>query len=242
MSTFEERPPRPAFGLYKRALVAALLIVLAAAGTVSAAILLEVKDDVAIFVNANRHNRIKGITNVLDDVPGGGPQTILVAGSDHRWADRKTKSPPRSDTIMLIRLDPSKGATGVMNIPRDLKVTIPGHGVAKINESFSDGGPALLVKTVHQLTGLSISHVVVVNFGGFARAVNRLHCVYVDVDRHYYHSNAGLPPSQQYAEIDVTARYQRLCGKDALEYVRYRHGDNDFIRSARQQDFLPQSK
>jgi LCP family protein required for cell wall assembly len=130
----------------------------------------------------------------------------------------------------------------VMNIPRDLKVAIPGYGISKINESFSDGGPALLVKTVHQLTGLSISHVVVVNFGGFARAVNRLHCVYVDVDRHYYHSNAGLPPSQQYSEIDVPAGYQRLCGQDALAYVRYRHGDNDFLRSARQQDFLRQAK
>jgi LCP family protein required for cell wall assembly len=143
---------------------------------------------------------------------------------------------------MLMRLDPSKGATGVMNIPRDLKVTIPGHGIAKINESFSDGGPALLVRTVRQLTGLRINHVVVVNFGGFSRAVNRLGCVYVDVDRQYHHSNAGLPPSQQYAEIDVPAGYQRLCGQNALAYVRYRHGDNDFIRSARQQDFLRQAK
>src|SRR3954454_1739717 len=242
MSTFEERPPRPAFGLYKRAALAAVIIVLAGAGAVSAAVLLQVKSAVDHFNKFAPPNRIKGITNVLDDVSGGGPQTILVAGSDHRWADRKTKSPPRSDTIMLIRLDPSKGATGVMNIPRDLKVEIPGRGTAKINESFSDGGPALLVKTVRNLTGLTINHVVVVNFGGFSRAVNRLGCVYVDVDRHYYHSNAGLPPSQQYAEIDVPAGYQRLCGKDALEYVRYRHGDNDFIRSARQQDFLRQAK
>src|SRR3954447_10863149 len=242
MSAFEERPPRPAFGLYKRALVGALIIVLASAGAVSAAVLLQVKDAVDAFNKFAAPNRIKNIKGALDDVDTGGPQTILVAGSDHRWADRKTKSPPRSDTIMLIRLDPSKGATGVMNIPRDLKVDVPGRGTTKINEAFSDGGPALLVKTVRNLTGLTINHVVVVNFGGFSRAVNRLGCVYVDVDRHYYHSNAGLPPSQQYAEIDVPAGYQRLCGKDALEYVRYRHGDNDFIRSSRQQDFLRQAK
>src|SRR3954453_16664279 len=129
-----------------------------------------------------------------------------------------------------------------MNIPRDLKVTLPGHGTTKINEAFSLGGPAGLVRAVRNLTGLTINHVVVVNFGGFARAVNRLGCVYVDVDRPYYHSNAGLPPSQQYAEIDVPAGYQRLCGQDALEYVRYRHGDNDFVRSSRQQDFLRQAK
>src|SRR4051794_37198939 len=242
MSTFEERPPRPAFGLYKRALVGALVIVLASAGAVSAAVLLQVKEAVDAFNKFAPPNRIANPDSFLDKVDAGGPQTILVAGSDHRWADKKTKSPPRSDTIMLIRLDPSKGATGVMNIPRDLKVEIPGRGTAKINESFSDGGPALLVKTVRSLTGLTINHVVVVNFGGFSRAVNRLGCVYVDVDRHYYHSNAGLPPSQQYAEIDVPAGYQRLCGQDALEYVRYRHGDNDFVRSSRQQDFLRQAK
>src|SRR3954465_3012301 len=109
MSTFEERPPRPAFGLYKRAIVGALIILLASAGAVSAAILLEVKDDVSIFIHAGRHNRIKGIENVLDPIDPGGPQPILGAGSDPRGADRKTKSPPRSDTIMLIRLDPSKG-------------------------------------------------------------------------------------------------------------------------------------
>lgn len=242
MSTFEDRPPRPGFSLYKRAALAAVLILLASAASVATAALLQVKDAVDAFNRFAGRNQIHGIKNVLDNVDPGGPQTILVAGSDHRWADTKTKSPPRSDTIMLIRLDPSKGATAVMNIPRDLKVTIPGHGIDKINASFSDGGPALLVKTVHQLTGLGISHVVVVNFGGFARAVNRLGCVYVDVDRHYYHSNAGLPPSQQYSEINVPAGYQRLCGQNALAYVRYRHGDNDFIRSTRQQDFLRQAK
>ncbi|HET9677028.1 MAG TPA: LCP family protein, partial [Solirubrobacterales bacterium] len=63
-------------------------------------------------------------------------------------------------------------------------------------------------------------------------------CVYTDVDRRYYHSNAGVPPSEQYSEIDVKPGYQLLCGKRALEYVRYRHTDTDIVRSARQQDFL----
>jgi LCP family protein required for cell wall assembly len=144
---------------------------------------------------------------------------------------------------MLIRLDPAKGATGVMSIPRDLRAPIPGHGDGeKINQAFSYGGPALMVRTVRQLLGIPIHHVVTVNFGGFARAVNRLGCVYVDVDRRYHHSNAGLAPGQQYSEIDLPAGYQKLCGQDALSYVRYRHGDSDFVRSARQQDFLRQAK
>jgi LCP family protein required for cell wall assembly len=148
--------------------------------------------------------------------------------------------------MMLVRLDPSKEATAVMNIPRDLKVPIqvPGGGIdtTKINAAYSYGGPALAVKTVRNLLHIPINHVVNVNFGGFQRAVNRLGCVYVDVDRRYYHSNAGLPPSQQYAEINIPAGYQKLCGSQSLDYVRFRHADDDLVRAARQQDFLRQAK
>ena len=85
-----------------------------------------------------------------------------------------------------------------MSIPRDLKVPIQvpgGIDTTKINAAYSYGGPALAVKTVRNLLHIPINHVVNVNFGGFQRAVNRLGCVYVDVDRRYYHSNAGLPVS-----------------------------------------------
>ena len=81
-----------------------------------------------------------------------------------------------------------------------------------------------------------------VDFNGFADAVNAIDCVYVDVDRHYYHSNVGLAATEQYAEIDVPAGYQRLCGYNALQYVRYRHDDNDLVRAARQQDFLREAR
>ena len=117
------------------------------------------------------HPRLK---NVLDDVPGGGPQTILVIGSDERFEDRKLAHAARSDTMILVRLDPDKEATAVMSIPRDLKVKIPGHGTDKINAAYSDGGPKLTVKTVRNLLHVPINHVVNVNFGGFRRAVNRL--------------------------------------------------------------------
>jgi hypothetical protein len=80
--------------------------------------------------------------------------------------------------------------------------------------------------------------VVNVDFLGFVRAVNAIGCVYTDVDRRYYHSNVGVPPSEQYSEINIQPGYQLLCGKEALEYVRYRHTDTDLVRSARQQDFL----
>ena len=240
MAVYEERPPRPAFSVYKRAALGAVSIMLLTAAAVSTAVLLQVKDVVDIY-NKVRHP-IPHLKGALDDVEAGGPQTILLLGSDRRYVQIKTKDPARSDTIMLLRLDPSKGATAVMSIPRDLKVTIPGHGTSKINDSYSFGGPALTVRTVRQLLGIPINHVVNVNFGGFRGIVNRLKCVYVDIDRRYYHSNEGLAPSQQYAAINIPAGYQKLCGQKALDYVRFRHADNDFIRSARQQDFLRQAK
>jgi LCP family protein required for cell wall assembly len=110
--------------------------------------------------------------------------------------------------------------------------------VNKFNAAYTYGGPNLTTKVVKQLTGLQINHVVNVNFTGFADAVNAIDCVYFDVDHHYYHSNYGLPASEQYAEIDIKAGYQLMCGYKALQFVRYRHDDNDIVRSARQQAFL----
>jgi polyisoprenyl-teichoic acid--peptidoglycan teichoic acid transferase len=240
VAVYEERPPRPAFGIYKRAALGAVSILLLTTAAVATTVLLQVKNSVDIFNSVARP--IPHIKGVLDGVSAGGPQTILLLGSDRRFADIKAKNPVRSDTIMLLRLDPSKGATAVMSIPRDLKVTIPGHGISKINQAYSDGGPALTVRTVRELLGIPINHVVNVNFGGFRGIVNRLKCVYVDIDRRYYHTNAGLAAGQQYAAINIPPGYQKLCGQKALDYVRYRHGDNDFIRSARQQDFLRQAK
>jgi LCP family protein required for cell wall assembly len=244
----DNRPPRVAFGMYKRFAIAGVLITLLTAGAVASAGLLEINSDINVFVNAGRGHVIPGLEKpgVLDGVSAGKAQTILVLGSDRRFIDVKQDNPARSDTMMLVRLDPSKEATAVMNIPRDLQVPIqvPGGGIdtTKINAAYSYGGPALAVKTVRNLLHIPINHVVNVNFGGFERAVNRLGCVYVDVDRRYYHSNVGVPVSGQYAEINVPAGYQKLCGEKSLDYVRFRHADDDLVRAARQQDFLRQAK
>ena len=138
-----------------------------------------------------------------------------------------------------MRIDPGKGVA-LMSLPRDLKVEIPGHGTDKINVAYTLGGPKLTIKTVKKLTGLAINHYVDVSFHGFAEGVNALGCVYVDVDRRYFNDNAGLGFGQNYAVINVKPGYQKMCGQRALEYVRYRHTDNDIVRGARQQDFLRQ--
>jgi polyisoprenyl-teichoic acid--peptidoglycan teichoic acid transferase len=173
--------------------------------------------------------------------PSGKPQTLLLVGSDRRYGDARGDA--RSDTLMLIRLDPKQNATTVLSIPRDLRVTIPGQGIDKINAAYGEGGLDLTTRTVRQLLStpgdrFRVNHAIAINFNGFRDAVDIVHCVYIDVDRRYYHSNLGVPIGQRYAEIDIQPGYQRLCGQQALDYVRFRHLDNDIVRADRQQGFL----
>jgi LCP family protein required for cell wall assembly len=162
----------------------------------------------------------------------------MILGSDRRPKINKEGALPgaRSDTIILMRLDPDKKAIALMSLPRDLKVRIPGHGTDKINAAYEIGGPKLTLRTVKRLTGLPINHVINVDFRGFWAAVDAIGCVYADIDRRYYNNSAA------YTYINVESGYQKLCGRKALQYVRFRHEDNDLVRSARQQDFLRQAK
>jgi LCP family protein required for cell wall assembly len=229
-----EPAPKPK-RFWWRFLLASLLIVAVSAGTTAAASLLYL-DSIANAIRPENDKLQKKLNRFLADAGDGGAQTFLVIGSDKRANEEE--DPGRSDTTMLVRLDPDKGLISMMSIPRDLKVEIPGYGTGKFNEAYSYGGTKLTLQTVKQLTGLPINHVVNVDFLGFAQGVYAIGCVYTDVDRRYYHSNEGVPPSEQYAEINIQPGYQLMCGKEALDYVRYRHTDTDIVRSARQQEFL----
>jgi LCP family protein required for cell wall assembly len=237
-------PPRLARGMYKRFVMAGVIITCLCAATVASAVLLEVKEAVDIFRRSTTPIDPQ-VKELLADVAPGKPQTILVIGDDRRKAEALKKHPPptRSDTMILVRLDPHQRATALMSLPRDLVVDIPGHGRQKLNAAFAYGEDRLTLRTVRNLLQIPIHHYVRVTFWGFRGAVDKLGCVYVDVDRRYYNDNhppdGGGPP---YAVIDVGAGYQRLCGQDALDYVRYRHLDNDLIRAARQQSFLGEAK
>jgi polyisoprenyl-teichoic acid--peptidoglycan teichoic acid transferase len=234
-----EKPPKVGQGLIKRALVAGLTIVILAAGAVSAAGFLEANDVLKALEIPGREP-----IDIPEITPGeaGKAQTLMILGSDERYGDKKAGFKPRSDTIILVRLDPKKEATAVVSIPRDLKVDIPGYANDRINSAYELGGPRLTVKTVKKLFSrpgqpFAINHVVNVNFGGFRRVINYVGGVYVDIDRDYFNDNSG---GDNFAAIDVNPGYQKLKGQNALDYVRYRHGDNDLVRGARQQDFLRQ--
>jgi LCP family protein required for cell wall assembly len=214
--------------LWLRFVAASLLIVVSMATATAVSLL------VYLTGIAKGLGGLDNVRNMLVATDPGHPQNILILGSDKR-ADTPGDT-GRSDTTMLLHV--SGDEINLMSIPRDLRVNIPGHGVDKFNAAYTYGGPKLTLTVVKQLTGVEFNHVVNVDFNGFADAVNAIDCVYVDVDHHYYHSNLGLGVAEQYAEIDVPAGYQRMCGYNALQYVRYRHEDNDLVRAARQQDFL----
>ena len=88
-----------------------------------------------------------------------------------------------------------------------------------------------------KLTGLPINYLITVNFKGFIEIVDRVGGVWVDVDRRYFNRNVGTEATN-FANIDLRPGYQRLKGRDALSYVRYRHTDSDLFRLARQQQFV----
>ncbi len=229
-------PKRKRFWL-KFSFAATLIICVSAAAT-AAGVLLYI-DSIAHALGHNNklHNKLQ---RALANIEPGEPQTLLLIGSDKRANLDEQRG--RSDTTILLRIDPEEDRIAVMSIPRDLKVEIPGFGTEKFNAAYTDGGPKLTLQLVKELTGLDVNHIVNIDFLGFVRAVDAIGCVYTDVDRRYFHSNAGVPASEQYSEIDIQPGYQLLCGIKALEYVRYRHTDTDIVRSARQQSFISDAR
>ena len=166
---------------------------------------------------------------------GDRPWNILVIGSDKR-AGTKGGDDGRGDTLILVRLDIKRNFISMLSFPRDLYVPIPGYGQNKINAAYAFGGYKLAIETIQQLTGEKIHHFFNVDFEAFRRLVNDADGVYLDVDRWYFNDNSGS--GENFEQLDIKPGYQKLNGFDALDYVRYRHGDTDFGRIARQQAFL----
>src|SRR5919106_2431861 len=168
------------------------------------------------------------------------PATALVIGYDKRLGVEATEE-ARSDTIMLLRADPSDGAESIsmLSFPRDLWVEVrcPGRSyfMGPINAAYLTCQEQGVVETVKGLTGLEINYLVSVNFRGFKLMVEKLGGVWIDVDRRYFNDNSF---GSSYATIDLKPGYQKLKGQDALDFVRYRHADSDIHRNARQQSFV----
>lgn len=170
--------------------------------------------------------------------PGGLDEatTILLVGDDsgddlpEEYADLATgeRDGQRTDTIMVLRIDPqSKKVTGI-NFPRDLQVPLCDGNTDKINAAWYYGGPECLIETVRDFSGVSIDHYVAVNFAGFVRTVDAVGGVTMYLEE---------PMEDPKAHVDLPAGCVTLDGRSALGFVRTR-SDSDYGRIARQQRFM----
>jgi len=183
---------------------------------------------------------LKVAQKTLDEVTLPGQAAVaLVVGYDFRIGDDPTAS--RSDTLMLIRADPSTKTISLLSFPRDLLVDVycPGRGpvLDRINSAYSRCGSKGALETVRQLTGVPINYLITVNFHGFKEIVDQVGGVWMDVDRRYYNRNTGSAETN-FANIHLQPGYQKLNGSNALDFVRFRHTDSDLYRLARQQAFV----
>ncbi len=151
-----------------------------------------------------------------------GTQRALLLGSD-----ASADGASRADTIVV-----TKAGGGMLAVPRDTLVDIPGVGEDKINAAFAVGGPDLTAETVENLTGVTVDDYVVVNFGGVEEIVDAMGGITLEVDEPIEVGIEGRP-------VSIPAGTQELDGFEALAYVRYRGGPTaDIGRIGRQQKFL----
>lgn len=154
-----------------------------------------------------------------------GTQRAVLLGSDAR-ADEAA----RSDTIMVAA---TGWDNGMLSVPRDTLVPIPGAGDDKVNAALATGGPELAVETLEGFTGYSIGNYVAIDFNGVQEIVEAMGGITVTVDEPI---ELGTEDGQYYSIAPGT---QTLDGGEALAYVRYRGGaDADIGRVGRQQQFM----
>ncbi|HWC09823.1 MAG TPA: LCP family protein [Acidimicrobiales bacterium] len=191
------------------------------------------------------------VPGLLPDEPGQ-VMNVLLVGSDGRHglsdeaadqAGQGEVSGERSDTIILLHVDPREQRAGILSIPRDLYVPIAGaDGSDRVNAAFALGGPEGLLTTVQESLGIQINHFAEIDFTGFREVVDALGGVSVFVPN---------PARDPYSGLDLPeAGCVELDGQEALAWVRSRHYEyltggrwvqdprGDLGRIGRQQDFL----
>lgn len=157
---------------------------------------------------------------------------IMVMGVDERGDDVG-----RSDTLFVLMADSKSNAVSMLSIPRDTRVKYPaGQGYDKINHAYATGGPPLTQKLVENLLGVQVNYYVKINIAGFQKLIDAAGGVEIDVEKRMYYEDpwdddGGLV-------IDFQPGLQRMNGKTAMQYVRYRDEEGDIGRIERQQKFI----
>lgn len=159
------------------------------------------------------------------------PVYVTLIGVDEREHDIG-----RSDTLILVRIDPKTSRLDVVNIPRDTLVTFKSGKQSKINAAYSIDGAPFVTEVVQDLLGIPRPYYVTLNFKAFEEIIDYLGGVEIDVEKHYQYED---PYQDLY--IDIPAGRQRLDGETALQYVRLRYDgvtNSDIARIERQQKFI----
>lgn len=156
---------------------------------------------------------------------------VLIMGVDRRDGDVG-----RSDTLMLAAVDEEQSRATLLSIPRDTRVEVGTYGYDKINHAYAFGGHEMTLAAVEKIVGVPVTHYVLIDTSAFERIVDAVGGVDINVEKrmHYedpWDDNGGLV-------IDLQPGEQHMTGAQAIQYVRYRDGEGDIGRIARQQHFM----
>ncbi len=176
------------------------------------------------------------------EVDFAGRINVLIMGLDYRDWEDDPDAPSRTDTMMLLTVDPVTYTAGMLSIPRDLWVNVPGYGQNKINTAYflgqanrlPEGGPGLAVKTVEEFLGIDIQYWAQVDFTAFVQFIDYIGGVKIDVKEPLKLELIGQEKKEKLQPGTYT-----LDGARALAYARNRKdGDGDFSRAKRQQEVV----
>ena len=170
------------------------------------------------------------------------PFNVLLLGSDN---DSKFATDQyNTQSMILVRVDPSNKSVTMMSIPRDLWVQIPDHGIGKIDTAYQLGGPSESIATVEQDFHVHVDDYVWIGLAGLVKLIDAMGGVNLIVTNpvmdDFYPADVNSNTPYSYYRVAVLPGAVHLDGVHALEYVRSRHGDlrGDFARSERQQELL----
>jgi LCP family protein required for cell wall assembly len=235
------RRPRRRWG-WKRRLGVGLLVLLVLAIVWGIAGYLSFRNGVE-KANARLDKSVPPVLSNQNGLLLSNPTTMLLLGRDHENTDQRVGL-NNSDSIMVLRTDPSRHRLVYLSIPRDLRVPIPGHGEERINSAFPLGGAALTIRTIQNLTGLEINHVMIVDFRSFKSLIDNVGGIDVNVPAPILSNKFDCPYSASRCARWQGYRFnkgtQHMNGQRALIYSRIRENqlnpaDSDITRGLRQQ-------
>lgn len=236
------RAPRPAPNWRRRIKIGSITLVV---------VLLAVSIGTYFWADSKLKREVD-LSKVIERPDGGDGTNYLIVGSDSRegMSDQDKKDlhtgsaeGKRTDSMMILHVADDGGNT-MISLPRDSNVTIPSFKGAesgklypnqgrqtKLNAAYAEDGPELLVRTVEYNTGLKIDHYAEIGFGGFAKIVDAVGGVEMDIPKGFKDEKSGA---------DFEAGKQTLDGKQALAFVRTRYAlpGSDLDRTKNQQKFL----